>query len=152
MLASWLHFIHVVAAVIWLGGGVMLLLIAARARSSGDAKAAAEFARMLPYVGLRALTPAMVALLGTGLWMIFAGSGWTFSQFWVRLALVLFALVFLVGVLYMSRIGARLTRLAADGGSVEQGIALLSRWMGGYGLVIGLLLIAVWDMVFKPVL
>lgn len=83
----------------------MLLLIAAYTRSSSDPYAFRQFAQVLPYAGLRGLTPAVVVLLITGAWMVLGGVGWSFSQLWVQLALGLFALAFLVGALYMSRLG-----------------------------------------------
>ncbi|SRR6266567_5301082 len=129
----------------------MLMLLAAHARSSSDPQAVTQFARVLPFVGLRALTPAVVILLVTGVWMILAGAGWSFSQFWVQLALGLFAVAFLIGALYMSRIGIQLQRAVTTAGAdAATATTLLTRWLVGYGIVLLVLVIAVWDMVFKP--
>jgi len=51
---------------------------------------------------------------------------------------------------YMSRIGIQLDRAArADSGG--PGLrALLDRWIAGYGAVLVILIVALWDMVFKP--
>lgn len=148
---SWLLFVHILAAMVWLGGGVMLLLIAAYTRSSSDPHAFRQFARVLPYAGLRALTPSVVVLLITGVWMILGGVGWSFSQLWVQLALGLFALAFLVGAVYMSRLGIQINRTLTSF-DVDPATAnrLLNRWMLGYGIVVIILLAALWDMVFKP--
>jgi uncharacterized membrane protein len=146
----WLHFLHVLAATVWVGGGLMLSLIAVRARSSPDPRAISEFGRTLPYVGLRVLMPAVVIVLVTGVWMVLAGSEFSLSQTWVIAGLGLFAVAFLIGAVYMSRIGIQLDRAArADSGG--PGLrALLDRWIAGYGAVLVILIVALWDMVFKP--
>jgi hypothetical protein len=75
-----------------------------------------------------------------------------FGQLWVRLALGLFAVAFLIGAVYLSRIGTRLQRLALGDQptGANEGSTLLDRWLLGYGMVLVVLLIALWDMVFKP--
>lgn len=55
----------------------MLLLIVAYTRSSSDPYAFRQFAQVLPYAGLRGLTPAVVVLLITGAWMVLGGVGWS---------------------------------------------------------------------------
>jgi uncharacterized membrane protein len=149
-LDNWLHLVHVLAAMVWVGGGVMLSLIGLRARSSGDPRTIADFARVLPYVGIRVLMPSVILVLVTGVWMVFADSEWHFSQLWVLLALGLFALAFAIGAVYLSRVGIQLARAGAPGQDASATTALLNRWLVGYGIVLLVLLAAVWDMVFKP--
>jgi len=129
-LDSWLHLVHVLSAMVWVGGGLMLSLIGARARSSSDPRAIADFARLLPFVGIRVLMPSVILVLLTGVGLVLADSEFRFSQLWVLLALALFAVAFLIG-------GA---------GAAP----LLNRWLVGYWVVLAVLLVAVWDMVFKP--
>ncbi|HYU11481.1 MAG TPA: DUF2269 family protein [Stellaceae bacterium] len=148
---EWLHLVHVLSAMVWVGGGLTLMLIAIRARSSSDPGAISELARTLPYVGLRILMPAVVLVLASGVWMVFASAAWKFSQFWVLLGLGLFAVAFLIGAVYMSRVGIQLERTArAESAGGAEAPSLVSRWLLGYGVVLAVLLVAVWDMVFKP--
>jgi uncharacterized membrane protein len=147
----WLHFLHVVSAMVWVGGGVILSLIALRTRRRSDERSMGEFAQTLPYVGLRVLMPAVIVLLVTGVWMVVSDSGFGFSQLWVRLGLGLYVLAFLLGAVYLSRVGIQLDRAARpDSGGTSNLARLLDRWLLGYGAVLVILLIAVWDMVFKP--
>jgi uncharacterized membrane protein len=150
-LDSWLHFVHVLAATVWLGGGITLSAVALHARSASDPRPIAEFARVLPYVGLRILMPSVVIVLVTGVWMVLAGSEFSLSQFWVLLGLGLFAIAFLIGAVYMSRVGIQLDRVAQqatmDGAQLR---VLLDRWIAGYAVVLVVLIVAVGDMVFKP--
>jgi uncharacterized membrane protein len=147
----WLHFFHVLAASVWVGAGVTLSLIGFRRRSGADRAALNEFARLLPFVGLRVLMPAVVVVLITGVWMVLAGSEFRLTQPWVLLALGLFAIAFLIGAVYLSRIGIALDRASSPAATATADLpGLLDRWLVGYGAVLLVLLVAVWDMVFKP--
>ncbi|TMG22849.1 MAG: DUF2269 family protein [Chloroflexi bacterium] len=151
MTIDWIHLVHVVAAMVWVGGGVVLMLVGRRAQSSPDPKAIGEFARTLRYVGLRALMPAVILVLVSGVWMVAANAAWKFTQVWVLLALGLFGIAFLIGAVYLSGVGIQLAR-AAEASDAGHGalVRLISRWLVGYGLVLVTLLVAAWDMVFKP--
>jgi uncharacterized membrane protein len=46
-LDSWLHFGHVLNAIVWVGGGLMLSIVGLRVRSSGDPTALRQFAGTL---------------------------------------------------------------------------------------------------------
>jgi uncharacterized membrane protein len=145
----WVHFVHLAAALVWVGGGVMLSLVGLRALRAGDAAVVSEFAQLLSYAGLRVFTPAVVVVLLSGLWMVLAGSAWNLGQTWILLALAAFAAAFLIGGLYLSRSAIELQRVAAaaDMGAARRAIG---RWLKGYAVVLAILLFAVWDMVFKP--
>jgi uncharacterized membrane protein len=148
---SWLKFLHILGAIVWLGGGTTLLAVGARARRSADANTLAEFARLLRYIGIRLLGPGGIVVLITGVWMVLASAAWNFSQLWVLLALGLFAVAFLIGAVYLSRVGLELERTVEASRSAES-VALVGRWILAYGLIVAVLLVAVWDMVFKPAL
>jgi len=135
----------------WVGGGLTLIIIGIRARSSPRPAAIGEFAEFLPFVGLRVLMPAVILVLVTGVWMVLNGAEWNFLQFWVLFALGLFALAFLIGAVYLSRVGIQMQRVAtAAGGDTSAAARLLNRWFVGYAGVLTVLLVALWDMVFKP--
>jgi uncharacterized membrane protein len=104
-LDSWLHFGHVLSAIVWVGGGLMLSIVGLRVRASGDSNAIRQFAGTLSYAGIRVLLPAMVGTLAFGIWLVLENAAWDFGQLWVLLALGLFAVAFLIGAVYLSRIG-----------------------------------------------
>ena len=150
-LQSWLLLLHILGAVVWMGGGLALSLIGLRVRRSSDPGVVAEFARTLSYLGLRAFTPALVVVLSTGFLMVLVGSGWRLSQPWILIGLALFLVAFLIGALYLSRVGIALEQALADPGrDVKTASALIGRWLVGYGAILLVLVAAVWDMVFKP--
>ena len=128
----------------------MLSLIGARDRKSEDPRLIGEFVRTLSYVGLRVLTPAVLALILTGLWLVATGSEWKFTQLWVLLGLGSFITAFLIGAIYLSRIAIQLDRVATSADlNAKAARDLLGRWILGYQIIL-ILLFAVWDMVFKP--
>jgi uncharacterized membrane protein len=143
----WIHFLHVATAMVWVGGGVILSVVGLRARRSTEPAVVAEFARLLPYAGLRILTPAVITVLLTGLWLVLAGSEWNIGQLWVLVALAGFAAAFLIGVLYLSRTAGDLERAGAD---LNAAHVAIGRWLGGYAVVLTILLVIVGDMVIKP--
>lgn len=149
-LETWLHLGHVAGAIAWLGGGLTLFVLGFRARSSGDPAAIGEFGRILAYVGPRVLVPGVLAVLVFGVLMVLTGDVPDFSQTWIMVGLGLFAAAFLVGVGYLSRLGVRLGRVTQEAPGPTEQRALVDRWLAGYGLVLVLLAIAVWDMVAKP--
>lgn len=150
-LVTWLKFAHILGAMIWIGGGVMLSLIGIRARQSKDPHFIGEFSRTLSYVGLRVLMPAVIVVLVFGVWLMLISPAWQFTQLWILLALGAFALAFLIGAVYLSRIALALDKLTAGTDfDLKAARDLLSRWIVGYQIVLFILLFAVWDMVFKP--
>ncbi len=150
-LESWLLFLHILGAITWIGGGIMLSLIAARTRHSEDPHYIADFAKTLSYVGLRVLAPAVVTVLLTGILMVFISAGWEFTQLWILLALGIFVVAFLLGAVYLSRVALELQRLTTSTDvNLQAAREALGRWIIGYQVVLLLLLFAVWDMVFKP--
>lgn len=142
-LYAWLHFIHVLGAIAWLGGGLMITVTGLRARSQSDARVITEFAKSLPDLGPRVLLPGTVIVPVTGVWMVLISSGWKLTQLWVVLALGLFVLAFLIGVLQVGRIGVQL-------GKAANPAPVLNQWLFWYGVVLVVLVATVWDMVFKP--
>lgn len=148
-LELWLHFAHVAGAILWVGGGVTLSVVGARARQSGNLAVIGEFARMLSYIGLRVFTPAVVVVLVSGVWLVL-GSEWNFTQPWVLLALGAFVLAFLIGAVYLSRSAIQLERAAIQNADLLAARQGLRRWLVGYGVVLIILVFALWDMIFKP--
>jgi hypothetical protein len=104
----------------------------------------------LSYVGLRVLMPAVIAVLVFGVWMVLAFLAWQFTQLWILLALGEFAIAFVIGAVYLSRIALALDKLTAMDFDLETARDLLNRWIVGYQIVLIVLIFAVWDMVFKP--
>ena len=148
-LYEWLVFLHVLAAMIWVGGAVVLGVMATVVLRSGEPEAVARFIAGLRTIGPLVLAPATLAVLGLGVWMVLDSDAWTFGQLWLELALGVFAAAFLIGAVHQSRSALAAERAAGQG---DHGEALrqLRRWSWGYRVIVLLLIVAAWDMVMKP--
>jgi uncharacterized membrane protein len=148
-LYDWLLFGHIVAAMVWVGGGVVLAALAVATLRGGDAQAVARFVASLRVIGPAVLAPATVTVLGLGIWLVLDNAAWDFGQAWVQVALALIAAAIVVGAAYQSRTAINAQR-AIDRDDHPEARRQLTRWTRGYVLVVALLIAAAWDMVFKP--
>jgi uncharacterized membrane protein len=148
-LYDWLLFLHVLAAMVWVGGGVMLAVIAARVLRDPDPGAVGRFTGSLRVIGPLVLAPATLAVLGLGVGLVIDTDAWDFGQLWVQLGLALFAAAFLIGAVWQSRTAVAATRAAARDDDAEAR-RQLQRWSWGYRLIVLLLVVAAWDMTTKP--
>ena len=148
-LYDWLVLVHIVAAMVWVGGGTMLAVQSTRVLRERDPGAVARFVATMGVVGPLVLAPATVLVVGVGVWMVLDSSAWGFDQTWVQFALGLFAGAFLIGVAFQSRAALK-ADAAATAGDAREALRQLTRWSWGYRAILLLLLVATWDMVMKP--
>jgi uncharacterized membrane protein len=149
-LEPWLLLAHVVGAIVWVGGGLMLSLIGARVRQSDNLAVIGEFARTLSYVGLRVFMPAVAVVLVSGVWLVLISSEWSITQLWVLLALGAFVVAFLIGGVYLSRSAIQLERAATQTPDLQTAREALGSWLAGYVVVLVVLAFVLCDMIFKP--
>jgi uncharacterized membrane protein len=148
-LYDWLLFGHIVAAMAWVGGGLVLGVLSVQVVRTDEPGAVERFVGSLRLIGPRILAPSTAAVLGLGVWMVLDSAAWDFGQLWVLLALGLFGGALVVGAAHQSRAALGAER-ALEHGDEHEARRQLARWSGGYWLIVLLLVIAAWDMVFKP--
>jgi hypothetical protein len=90
-----LLYLHLAAAVVWVGGVTMMQLFAHRARRRGPA-ALAAFGEDMAWIGKRVLGPASLTTVGAGAGMVIDAEWWSFSDDWITIALVLFATAYVL--------------------------------------------------------
>lgn len=134
---------------LWVGGLVALIALAIQFRRVGESEPVARFLGSLRVIGPAVLAPGPLLLLATGIWSVLRNDAWGFGQTWVWLALVLLGAAFLFGAAFQSRVAIGAQR-AAEAGDALEASRLLARWTWGSLLILALLLVATWDMVFKP--
>ena len=147
-----LKFVHVLSAVVWVGGAATVQVYALLALRTNDPFKIASFAGDTEFVGMRIFLPASLILLVSGIFTIHDSTGaWSYSQGWVQFGLVVIALSILVGAGYLGpeagRIGKATERLGVDAPEVQariRRIFLVSR------IELVFLLAVVFDMVVKP--
>ena len=146
---DWQLFAHVLAGMLWLGAIVLLEVIAIRVVTGDEDLAAGRLVGTLRAVGPLVMAPMPVILLGFVIWMVADNEAWDFGQTWVQVALALFAVAFAIGAAHQSRTALAAERAAAAG-EHREARDQLRRWTWGMGAIIMLLVVATWDMIFKP--
>jgi len=148
-LYNWLMFGHVLAAMVWLGGTAVLGLLAAQALRDKEPGSVARFAATIGFVGPRLLAPATVLVAGLGAGLVLDGREWQFGQFWIDLAIGLFAAVLVIGAGFQSRAAIGAQRAIADR-DTDQAARQVRRWAWGALVILLLLVVITWDMTVKP--
>jgi uncharacterized membrane protein len=148
-LYEWLLFLHVVAAMLWVGGTALTSVLATIVARRQDRRAVEQLVSTLSTVGPLVMAPATLGVVGFGIWLVLDSDAWEFGQTWIWLALVLFAGAFVVGAAFQSR-SAIAARRAAEAGDDAEASRQLARWAWGSRAILILLVVAAWDMVFKP--
>jgi uncharacterized membrane protein len=142
--------LHVLAAVVWVGGGVLLTILALLTQRANDPVALANIGRQAEFVGTRIFIPSSVIVLVFGIAMIEKGElGW--GHFWIDAALVGWAITFVAGAGFFGPQTKRLNALVEEHG-VEHPIvqSKLNQILTVARLDIAMLLLVVADMTAKP--
>jgi uncharacterized membrane protein len=145
-----LVFLHVAGAVVWVGGGVMLLIMGTRFDRVGDEASLKGLFDQASWFSNRIFIPVSLIVLVLGILAVIEGP-WTFGQLWVLLGLAGFAATFLTGLLLIKpeaeAIGATIAR---DGGMTEESVAGMRRMFLKMRLDYAVFFVVIADMVLKP--
>jgi uncharacterized membrane protein len=148
---SWLVFVHILAAITWVGGAIMLNVLNTRSIRSKDPARLATAARETEWVGTRVIAPTTLVLLAMGITMVAVNEAWTIGQLWIILALVLFGLTFATGAFFLGPEAGRISRLVEERGPQDPEVRRRLRRVVLVGRIdLITLIVVVWDMVVKP--
>jgi uncharacterized membrane protein len=145
---SFLLFVHVAMAVIWIGGGLMMQFFAMRASMSGDPSRMAAVGQDIHWIANRLFIPASLLAFVSGLLLVIESDFYGFGDDWIVIGLALYATTFLAGLLYLGPEAARVGKLSAEG-SPETG-ARSARLIFLARLDLTLLFLIIYDMTVKP--
>ncbi|HEV2361597.1 MAG TPA: DUF2269 family protein [Acidimicrobiales bacterium] len=147
--------VHILCAIAWVGGGLMITLQAERARRAKDDAELVNIARQADFFATHMFIPLALVLLGVGIGMVAVGHI-GFNHPFVMIALTGWALSFVIGGAFLGPQSGKVKKLAAaaaDGGDVDVPAEVMSR-INRIVLVarIDLLILAliVVNMVVKP--
>ena len=150
--ATWYDFwklLHVLAAIVWVGGALMLNILAALAIRSKLAGRRAEFAREAEKVGMRLFAPTGLLLVIMGFVLVEEG-GWGY-HLWVILGLVAYGLSFLTGLLFIGPESGRIGKAIETEGPESPAVAArIDRILLVSRIELVILFLVVVDMVLKP--
>jgi uncharacterized membrane protein len=143
-------FVHVLAAVVWVGGACVVQVYALLAVRTNDPVRVAAFAGDTEFVGTRIFIPASLILLVSGLFTVHEG-GWTYSQGWIQFGLAIIVLSIIVGAGYLGPESGRIARATeAHGVASAEVQARIRRIFLVSRIELVLLLCVIFDMVVKP--
>lgn len=120
---EWAKAVHVLAAVIWVGGAAVVQVLALFALRSKLPGRKAEFAREAEWVGMKIFLPSTLVLIGLGFYLV-EDANWGY-HLWVILALVGFGLSFVTGLFFL---GPESKRIAE---AIDAEGPTLRRWRRG---------------------
>jgi uncharacterized membrane protein len=147
---EWVLFFHIAAAIVWLGGGVAIQVLAIRANRSDDPARGIAIAHEAEWFGTRIALPSSLSVLVLGIILTIDGP-WDFGQMWIVLALIGFGLSFVTGAAFLGPESGRIGKLLAIEGPESPAVrARIQRIFLVSRIELVLLYLIVLDMVIKP--
>ena len=142
--------IHILCAVLWVGGGATLHAMGRLAQKSGDRRRMNEFSQDAAFIGPRFYAPLSLALLVAGIFLV-DKAGADMSDLWVTLGFTGWIASFLIGVLYYPRAGRRREEIVASEGLDSPAFLDSYRQVANVNLIeMTILILVVIDMALKP--
>ncbi|MGH2805859.1 MAG: DUF2269 family protein [Actinomycetota bacterium] len=142
--------LHILGAIVWIGGGVTMAVLTERARRANDTARVVSLVDDSEWMGMRFFFPASLVLLVAGILLVIIGQ-WPWSTPWVVIGIAGFVASAVLGSAFVSKTAKQVHELIGQRGTddpdVRSGLdrlVLLSR----VDLVI--LLLVVLDMTLKP--
>jgi uncharacterized membrane protein len=141
-------FLHVAAAILWIGSGVGLVILGIAADRRKDT---ADYGRIIKYVTFlapRLFIPSSLAVLICGL--VAAWLSWSFADLWIDIGLVGFAATFVTGNFLLSPRASKVAKIEAEAGMTPEAISIGHQLLTIAKFDYVMLFVVVADMVFKP--
>jgi uncharacterized membrane protein len=142
--------IHVLAAIIWLGGGTAITLLAWRALRAKDNAQLLTIGRQAEWLGTRIFTPMSLVVLAMGIVLMHKG-GFGYDHFWTLFGVIGWGVSFVVGATFLGPQAGKLGKLIeAKGPDDPEVVARLNRVIAVARTDAVLILLIAIDMVAKP--
>ncbi|HYZ27893.1 MAG TPA: DUF2269 family protein [Thermoleophilaceae bacterium] len=143
-------FVHVTAAIVWLGAGVMIQILGARAMRARDDEFVGRLFGEAGSLGKVLFIPASLTVVAFGILMVVDGP-WDFEPLWIVLGLAGYAATFVTGAFILGPRAEKAAARAEREGGISPSIAAEMRRvlvLGRIDTVVLFLVVAV--MVTKP--
>jgi uncharacterized membrane protein len=146
---QWYLAVHILAAVIWVGGAFVIQVLTIRASRPNAALQIGALGREIEWVGTRFFIPSSLILVIFG--FMLAGKGDWDWEFWLVFALIVWIASFLVGAGFLGpqsrKLGEDVERYGPDS---PQATARMQRLFLISRIELVFLILVVLDMVLKP--
>ena len=141
--------LHVLFAIVWIGGALMIQLFAFRILRANDGARIATFAKDVELIAMRTFVPASLVLVVLGFVLMHQGH-WAW-HFWAIFAIVVWALSFVSGAFYLGPESGRIGKLIEERGGVDDEVRRrIERLLLHSRLELVLIALVAMDMVIKP--
>ena len=145
-----LVFVHVLMAVVWVGGDVAIQVLALRATRSTEPARVAAFSADAEWIGLRVFMPASILLVAFGVWAGIEGD-WDFGQAWISIGFAAFVFSFFLGMAFLGPESGRIKTLVDARGLDDPEVSRRTNRILLFSRIeLLILVIAIWAMVTKP--
>lgn len=141
------QFLHVLSAIVWVGGMIIAQFFGARAAGSGDPGRRLAFARDMDVAG-RIFTAAAISTLLWGILMVVDSPVLEFEQTWIVIGFVGIAAGAGLGMGFLMP-KTRLAIAQMEAGDAAAAGTMRSNVMVSRVLAV-ILVVTIWAMVFKP--
>ena len=149
---SWyefLKFVHILMAVVWVGGALALQVLAFRIQRENDGLRLAAFSRDAGFLGERVFGPASGVLLLAGILMVV--DAWEFGDTFVIIGLLGFAATVVTGLFFLTPESKRLGKLIEERGPADPDAqGAIKRLIAISRVDAVVLIVVIFNMVVKP--
>jgi uncharacterized membrane protein len=144
--------LHVLFAILWVGGGVTLHIAIRRALKQPDAQRRHETMTELEWIGERFYPIFSIILIIAGILLVTREEGgWEFSDTFIQVGLTGWIISFLIGIGFYGREGKRRAEMVErEGPDSPSVLASVQRTANVNALELTILLLVVIDMTTKP--
>jgi len=142
--------VHVLGAVIWVGGGVSIMIHAIRGQRAYKPEDIVTVAKQAAFMGEKVFAPVGLITFLMGIAMMI-NTSWGWGHFWIVAGLVGYASTFIVGIAILSPMAKKIDESAEKNGPTHpETMALIERIMLIARFDVAVLMLVVLDMVTKP--
>ncbi len=145
---DFVKFLHVVSAIVWVGGGFVLVFLAMVANRQNDEDGYMRIVRQVVYLSPRFFIPASLAVLVFG--VIAAWIEWGFADLWIDLGIAGWLSTFVTGNFLIRPRAEKIEAMVAKTGVTDQAVALGQQLLNIARFDFLVLFIIVADMVIRP--
>jgi uncharacterized membrane protein len=147
---EFLLFVHITAAIFWIGSGFLLMVQSLRAERADDEVTIKRILHDNGWLATHLFIPASLTVLLAGVLLTIDGP-WEFDQLWVVIGLLGYAATFFTGAVVLGPRGDRISKaIARDGGFTPASYADARRLLALARIDYVVLLLVIADMVIKP--
>ncbi|MGZ4333980.1 MAG: DUF2269 family protein [Gaiellaceae bacterium] len=141
--------VHVLFAVIWVGGGVSIMIHAIRAQTMNDSGGIVTVAKQAAFMGEKVFAPVGLVTFLMGIAMMI-NTSWGWGHFWIVAGLIGYASTFIVGIAILSPMAKKVDESAEKNGPTHpETLALIQRILLIARFDVAVLMLVVLDMVTK---